>query len=298
MADTSQMADIRGIDITKLAIQYAEEASIFKRFCAIAPTTAREIRWYRKTAGIISSPTTTGITTSRIANVAYGAQPVVAEQSWTRYTSYNRKYMVESPMIPQEDIDDCDIDILAQNLRDLALMVEYQVDARIWDVMTESRLAVSINSGGTTAAWDTASYTGVNIIKDIMVGIENIRINSGFDPLKYGGVLLLSPKDHRNMLTWIIDGKGSSVPSFAAAKLQEGTVMNILGLDVAVSNNVTADYACIMIPKLSITWKQFVPISTAVITEEGIGKKIRIWEEGEAVLVRPKCVHLIVNTQA
>ena len=300
MADTSGMADIRGLDIQKLAISYAEEASIFKSLINVSNTSAREIRWYRKTAGILDSTDTTGITASQIANVAFGARPVIVEQSWTRYTSYVRKYFVESPTIAQEDIDDCDVDILAQNLKDLVIAVEYQVDQRIWNVMTESQSTTNqtILSGSTAAAWDTASWTGVKVVDDIMTAVYQIRNNSGFDPIKEGGVLLLNPKDHKNMLSFLIDSKGSSIPAWSSEKIGEGKIQTLLGLRVIVSNNVTADFACIAIPKMAVTWKQFVPISTAVITDEGIGKKIRVWEEGEVILNRPKCVYLLYNTAA
>src|SRR3990167_9009910 len=113
MATTSGQANIRGIDIDKLAKGFADEEMILKRFVTNTTTSAREIRWYQRTAGVLDSTDTTGITASQIANVAYGARPVVVEQSWTRNTSYIRKYFVESPMLTEEDIRDSDIDILA-----------------------------------------------------------------------------------------------------------------------------------------------------------------------------------------
>src|SRR3990167_3054142 len=111
---------------------------ILKRFVTNTTTSAREIRCYQRTAGVLDSTDTTGITASQIANVAYGARPVVVEQSWTRNTSYIRKYFVESPMLTEEDIRDSDIDILATNIRDLVRAVENQIDKRIYDVLTES----------------------------------------------------------------------------------------------------------------------------------------------------------------
>ena len=297
MADTSGQAEIRGLDINKLAIAYEEEASIFKKYCAVSPTSAREIRWYRKASGILSSPDTTAITASQMSNVAFGARPVVVEQSWTRLTSYVRKYFVESPWISQEDINDSDVDILAQNLRDLVLGIVYDMDKRIYNVATENYNPSAINTYAADADWDTASYTNVNIVEDIMEGLQNIRVNSGFDPLKYGVKLFLTSKDHRSMMNWLIDAKGSSIPSFASAKLQTGVVMEILGCGVEITENVTADKALMLLPNLAVAWKSFTPITTAIITEEGIGKKIRVWEEGEALLLRPKCVNLITNTQ-
>ena len=130
MPDTSGQAEIRGISVDKLAKGFADEENVFKRVCTVAKTSAREIRFYRKTAGFLDSTDTTGITASQIANVAPGARPVVVEQSWTRVTSYVRKYFVESPWLSEEDIKDSDIDILATNVRDLVRAVERQVTSK------------------------------------------------------------------------------------------------------------------------------------------------------------------------
>ena len=291
MADTSGMADIRGIDINKMAVAYLDEALIFKKLCFQTSTSAREIRWYQKTAGFLEATSP-----ADIANVGDLARPFILEQSWTRKTSYVRKYFVESPTISEEDIKDSDIDVLLGNLRDLTQAVAYQIDSRIWDVMTESQSPSTINSNATAAAWDTASYTNVNIVEDLMEAKQNIRVNSGFSA--EGAVLLLSPKDHRSMMNWLIDGKGSSIPSFSSERMKDGVVMEILGLKVIVSNNVTADFACVVLPQKAVTWKTFTPITASTIEEVGIGTKIRVWEEGEAILERPKCVNLITNTQA
>lgn len=295
MADTSGMADIRGIDIDKLAKGFAEEELIFKRFVTNTSTSAREIRWYQKTSGFLTATSTSAGTNAPIANVAPLALPNVLEQSWTRNTSYVRKYFVESPVLSDEDIRDSDIDILATNVRDLTRAIAYQVDARIWDVMTESRSVVNINSVSANAAWNTASYTNVNIIEDLMDAKLQIR-TYGYNP--EGAILFLSPLDHKSLLTWLIDGKGSSIPSFASQKIETGVVMEILGLRVVVSTAVTADYACVAIADRAVTWKSFMPITARTIEEVGIGTKIRVWEEGEAILTDPRAVCLITNTQA
>ena len=43
MADTSGQADIRGLDIDKLAKGFADEEILFKRFVTVSTTSAREI---------------------------------------------------------------------------------------------------------------------------------------------------------------------------------------------------------------------------------------------------------------
>src|SRR3990167_6669456 len=261
MADGSGQADIRGIDIDKLAKGFADEENVFKRVCTVSKTSAREIRFYRKTSGFLDSTDTTGITASQIANTAERARPVVVEQSWTRVTSYARKYFVESPTISIEDIKDSDIDILVTNVRDLVRAVQRQVDKRIYDVIT----ADNGNTNASTAAWDAAS--GQDPIEDILEAKSLIRID-GYDP--EGAFLLLSPKDHKNLITWLISTKGASIPSWASGQMDKGVVMNILGLSVLVSTNVDADEAAVVVGQRCVTWKSFTPLTSAIIDDPAI----------------------------
>ena len=293
MADKAGQADIRGLNVQKYAVSYLDEALIFKKLCFNRTTSNREIRWYQKTATSPVAEANSGDT----SNVAYGAAPFIVHQSFTRNTTYTKKYMLDSEMIPQEDLKDNDVNILSVYIEDLTYRIAYNIDGDIWDVMTEDQSPSEINSNASAAAWDTESYTDVNIVEDIMEAVQNIRVNSGYDPQKYGGVFLLSPKDHRSLMNWLIDGKGSSIPSFASERLKDGVVMEILGLKVMVSNNVTSDKACVVIPQKAVSWYSFGELQTALIEEKGIGTKIRIWAEGVATLDRPKCVNLITNTQ-
>ena len=292
MADNSGQAEIRGIDIDKLAKGFADEANIFKNFVTVSKTNAREIRWYKKTSGFLDSTDTTGRTASAIENVAERARPEVIEQSWTRQTSYVRKYFVESPMISTEDIKDADIDILATNVRDIVRAVARKVDSRIYNVLTESQSPSAIN---TAAALGTGWDDGTNgkPIKDILVAKKNIRQN-GYDP--EGGVIAMDSVAHTDLINYLIDTKGSSIPAFSSEKVRSGVVMEILGLNVVVSENVVTDSVAVFVPSRSVTWKQFMPITSVVMDEPGIGKKIRCWEEGEALLTDPKSVHLITDT--
>lgn len=293
MADASGQKEIRGIDIDKMAKGFADEESVLKKFVTVTKTSAREIRWYKKTAGFLDSTDTTAITASQIANTAERARPVVVEQSWTRQTSYVRKYFVESPTISIEDLKDSDIDILATNVRDLVRAVQNQVDIRIYNVLTESLSPSDTLTTASTAPWDTVATC--DPIKDLLVGLRKIRAQ-GYDTK--GIVLYLNPVEHQNLILYLISIKGSSIPSFSSEQLKKQVVMEILGHQVVVSQNATTDYALQFVPMRAATWKTFSPLTSVVIDDPGIGKKIRVWEEGECLLTDPKCVHLITNTAA
>ena len=299
MADSSGQAEIRGIDIDKLAKGFADEASLLKQFVTKSSTKAREIRWYQKTSGFLDSTDTTAITLSQIANVSERSLPVVVEQSWTRNTSYVKKFFVESPTISDEDIKDSDIDILATNVRDLVRAVANQVDIRIYSVIIEAAAATpttpnptnTLTTAATADGWDD-DVTG-NPIKDIMTGNRKIRAQ-GYDTSSI--VLYINPIEHENLLNYLINVKGSSIPSFSSEKVKTGVLMELLGNRVVVSQNATTDYALQFIPQRSATWKSFMPITSVVMSDPGVGKKIRVWEEGECLLTDPKSVHQITDT--
>ena len=290
MADSNAMAEIRGIDIDKLAKGFADETLVLRKFISNSKTKAREIRWYKKTAGFLDSVDTTGITASQIANTSSKSLPVVVEQSWTRQTSYVRKYFVESPLFSEEDLRDNDIDILAANVRDLVQAVSNQIDKRIYDAITEDG---DRGTGVATAdGWDDAA-TG-DPIKDILLAKETIRL-SRYNP--EGGVLYIHPTEHSHLIEYLISVKGSSIPTFASEKVKSGVVMEILGLSVVVSLNASTNEALVFVRNRVATWKSFMGLSTAIIHDPGIEKKIRIWEEGEVIVTDPKASYLITSTK-
>lgn len=298
MADTSGQAEIRGIDIDKLAKGFADEEYVLKKFCSVSNTSAREIRWYKRTAGTLDTTDTSGITLSQMQTDQL-ALPEVIEESWTRQTSYIKKFFVESPTISTEDIKDSDIDVLARNVQSIVRAVAQQVNIRIYSVLVEATAAApttpvltSVNTAAATGTgWDDA--TNGNPIKDIMYGLTQIAT---YNYKTSGLVMVLHPEDHEHLLGWLISTKGSSIPSFASEKVRTGSVMELLGVSVFVTTNVTKDYAYIITPGVTLTWKQFMPMTSVVMDEPGIGKKIRVWEEGEALLTDPRSCHVISDT--
>lgn len=296
---TSGMSEIRGIDIDKLAQGFAEEPIILKNFCDVSKTKAREMRWYKKTAGFLDSTDTSGITLSQIANTAPHALPVVVEQKWTRTSSYVKKFMVTSPTFSIEDIKDCDPDVFGDNVRDLVRGVQRQVEIRIYSVLGEAAAATPTTPAPSTTNTAVATADGWNDaqtgdpIADINTGIENIRSYS-YDTSNL--VIYMNQAEEKHLKNYLINVKGSSIPQFASDQVTKTVLMNILGCRVVVSASATTDYVCMFVPKKAIKWKQFIPLTSAVIDDPGIGKKIRIWEEGEALLVNPRAVHWITST--
>lgn len=287
MADTAGQADINGLYVDKVAKDYLDEALIFRNLVKVASTPNMEIRYYQKTSGYLTSTTP-----AKISGIAPGARPFVLEQSWTRNTAYVKKYFLESPVINMEVESDSDVQVFMDNLSDLTAAVAYSMDLDIWNVATENQTPVNINSVTSTAAWDAAS--GQDPFEDIMEAKQKIREQTKRE-LK-NGVLLVSPKGEKDLLVWLVSTKGASIPQFSSQKVENGALLNIAGLNVIVSSNVTADYALVGDMSQAVEYKEFKALQTAIINDEGIGRKIRVWAHGIPLLVKPKYIALISNT--
>jgi len=297
--DGSAEADIRGINIDKLAKGFGKLIPTFKNYAVQSKTKNREIRWYRKGLTLATAmnpldvPTTTGVTGSMMNNTSFKARPFVTEMKWERQTSYVKKYFVESPMISLEDIKDNDIDILAGNVEELVRAVHFKVDRRIYDVLTEATTSgtpnpTNVNTDAATAGWTTTATC--NPILDLLIAKRKIKA-AGYSP--EGAIVLMNQLEEQSLLNYLISIKGSSIPSFATDKVKSGVVMELLGLKIVSSPNATADWVITFVPGKAVKWKSFMPITSVVMNEPGIGKKIRVWEEGEAMLTDPLAVHII-----
>lgn len=297
MADTVEQQNIRGLDIDKTIKGFALVSYDFMNDCEVTPTTGDSIRWYTETAADL-----TATAPSVNANISPLSVFPTLEASWTRNTSYPRKYGNEC-FISMEDIATADIDVLSRQLLRLARAVTKQVDSRIQTVMNAGFVSTqasaltaanTINGVQTNQPWNVASYTGVDIIEDIMDAKLKIY-QANYNP--EGATLWLSPTDHKNMLAWLVGSKGSSIPTFSSARMQDGVVMNLLGVNVKVSNNVTASGALLVVPKVACTWKSVFGLTTNTEDVAGIGKRVKAWQMGEAILTDPLAVTLIYGTQ-
>ena len=298
MADTSAQADIRGINVEKAVKGFADENLMLKKFVTVSKTDATEIRWYQKTAGFLDTTDNETITASGIINAGRKSLPQVVEQSWTRNTSFAIPFKVESPLFTDRDLKDTDVDILATNIRDLTLGLMNQVDQHIYRIIADTNgMAGSPGDGssvpsaaGTADGWDD-DVTG-NPILDILNAKESIRTYR-YDP--EGAIMLLHPGDYTSLINYLINVKGSSIPQFSSEKVRSGVVTEILGLRVVVSTSFTEDYAVIFTPMRTATYKQFMPLSSAVIVEPLLGKKIRLREEGVCLLHDPNSAYVITD---
>lgn len=292
MADSVEMSQIRGIDIDKTVKGFALSEYIFKSDCTISKTAADNIRWYQETAADLEA------TAPQSLQVAPLATFPTLEVTWTRNTSYVEKYAAEG-FISMEDIKSADIDVIARTLLRLTRAVTKKVDSVIWNVITEDQSPVNIQTFDVTDVggfqWDgTAAASGADIIADLSHA-KKLLTDYNYNP--QGASLYVNGKGYESIVKWLISFKGSSIPNYASDKVSTGTVMQLLGLNIKVSPNVTVSGAAVVVPQRACTWKSYQDITSVGIQDPGRGTKIRVWEMGVPILTDPKAVVYMTNTQ-
>jgi len=289
MADTRGMQDLFGLDIDRLAKGFGEQMYTFMKECTVRKMKGDSVRWFQKTAGTMSATTP-----SKTSNVSAGARPETLEQSWTRNTSYKQIFFVEG-FLDDEDVTDAEIDILGTSVRDLTEVIHRDRDAHIWDIMSEGQSPSEIQTFATTAQggdqWDAAAYAA-DIIKDLQHAKKLIQ-DEGYNP--EGATLLLDTLGYKSLVTWLISGKGSSIPGFSSEKIKSGIVMQLLNLNIKVSLNVTTDYALIIVPKRAVTYSESKGITATSTPDSQIGRNIRVKASGIAYRTDPKAIVLITD---
>lgn len=297
MADSTGQAEIRGIDINKLATGFAEEfPSPLRSIIRSAKTAARELRWWKKTAGFIDTTDTSGMTASRIQSSEM-ALPEVISQTMTKHTSYVKIFKANSQSISEEDKKDSDPDIYGAHVRDIVRAIQRQVEQRIYDVIGEATTSGTPNPTNTGTAAATADgwndvATG-DPIADLNAAIEGIKAQSYSTDNLFA---IMNQAEEKHLVNYIINVKGSSIPSFSSDLVGKMRLMEIRGIKIAVSPLFTTDYVAVLSPEAAV-WKSFMPLKTSEVYDEITGSyKIVCKESGECLLENPKAVWWITDT--
>ena len=282
---TVETTNIRGLDIDKMIKGFALTEYIFKNKISNSTTAGDSVRWYQETAADLTLTSPSVLETSPLSQFEQ------AEVTWTRNTSYPKKYAIEGT-ISREDIKSADVDVLARTILRLTRAVVKKVDSVIYNVITEDQSPSDIGTAAATGTgWDDTS--GGNPILDIMAGIQNIAEN---DYDVDGIEVWMNPKNYKDLLNYVITVKGSSIPNFASDKVETGVVGSLVGTKLVVSNNVVADSVWMGLPAKACTWKAFEPLHSETENIMGKGTKIAVWENGVAILTDPKASYLITDT--
>lgn len=274
---TVEQANIRGLQIDKTVKGFALRNYVFKGDCITSTMSDDGIRYYEEDAGDLEATSP-----SSISNVSPLSKPATLEVNWTRKTAYYKKYFVEG-FLSREDIQSAEIPVLARTLLRLTRAITKQVDGAIYAAAAAAPQGDNTYTGA--SEWDGAS--GQDPIKDLN---QAKRVISQNDYSPEGASLWINPTEYESLVTWLISEKGAYVPNFASEKLQTGTVMQLMGLNIKVSNNVTAGEAIVIVPNSAMTWYSFENITARTVENEGVGSMIRVWESGVPVVHEPKAI--------
>jgi hypothetical protein len=137
--------------------------------------------------------------------------------------------------------------------------------------------------------WDEAS---ANPVSDLLYAKQVISENN-YDTENL--MCFVSPKGYKDIMAWVA-AKGAQFPEFGNQVAQNGMAGKLAGVQLVVSNSVTASYALVVVPKVCATWKELVPLQTNTFEDPFKGTRIRVVEEGQLLLTDPKAVVMFSGT--
>ena len=112
-----------------------------------------------------------------------------------------------------------------------------------------------------------------------------------------GLMAFISEKDHRSIVNYLAE-KGAQFPSVGNDMAKNGRVGKLAGIQLVVSNNVTASFALVVVPKVVGAWRESVSLRSDLKKDAFKGTRIRVVEMGVAQLTDPSASVLIIGTQA
>jgi len=286
MADTDREADLRKeyIDTAVKAVVKTEEK--WKALCAVDTSSAWTESYFRET----NDDTSDGGTGSPIRGVPQYAPFPFFDVTETKVSSVIQKYAGES-IISLEAQQNATVPMLQRKVYRLGRKIVYQIDVAIEaDVSTNAGNTVAIGAGN---EWDSVTTANRDPVKDILDAIQTLRVD-GIDALTGNGYLVVNGTDYTNIIS---NTKVINHPTYDAGVMKNGQVGHLLGLNIVVSEAVTADQAYVLVAKQGMVWKQAEPLKVVTIVDQGKSTTIRAWERGVFQLQAPNEICKITNTR-
>ena len=285
MPQTVGMEQIRGENIERAIKGYAEQDYVLKEVLLVQSSSKWTETYYEESSTVLTGGTGSAIQgTPRLAQFPY-VQP-----NWTKRSSVHIKFPAEGVVSMEDKLTDA-IDVQARTMKAVARSVANAVDSYIYTQLSGKSGIGTAAAAGT--GWDATAETTRKPISDILKGIQNMSENN-YNVLT-NGFLLLTPHDYRALME---NSKVINNPSFKTADIvTNGTVGQIAGLKIKVTNSVSDDEAMIIMGQRAATWKSAVGLTAAVIEDRGIKFTIRAWEIGVIQITDPKAIYVITDTQ-
>ena len=286
MADTDREAEMRSenIDTAVKAVIKIEEK--WKALCAIDSSSAWTESYFRET----NDDSTDGGTGSPIRGVPQYAPFPFIDVTETKVSSIIQKYAGES-IISLEAQQNITVPMLQRKIYRLGRKIIYQIDVAIEaGVNADAGNSVAITAG---YEWDSATIANRDPVKDILDAIQTLRVD-GIDALSGNGYLVVNGNDYTNIIS---NTKVINHPTYESGVMTNGKVGRLLGLNIVVSEAVTADQAYVLVAKQGMVWKQAEGMKVVTTVDAGKSTTIRAWERGVFQLQAPNEVCEITNTR-
>jgi len=281
-----QMGDagLRAENINKAVKGFALKQFKMKQVLQVQSSSSWEETFYKEAAAELSAQGS-----RNVRGIARGAAFPKVSASWTKTTGTMLKWAAEDIVFMEDKLLN-NIDVQARTILRVARSLADDMDNYIYDQLSA---ASGIGTSAAVANWDDTTISSRDPIQDILKGIQDMD-EQNYDALE-NGYLLVSPKDHTSLM---MNSKVINNPSFKTADVvSNGRVGQICGLTIIKSTSVNEDEAMIIIGQRAATWKSAVPITSAVIEDQGIKFTIRSWEIGLIQITDPRAIYVITDTQ-
>ena len=275
--------DIRGKNFERAVKGFANKLYKLSQVLLSQNSSSDSENYYRET----STPLSAG-GNRNVNDVARGALPPELHPSWTKVTTYHKKFMGQAMIFYEDSLTN------AINTQARAAFRVAEAIANAKDLYIYTQLTAATSTSGVVAAsddWNSVTVANRDAVGDILIGIGAMGENH-YDVLQ-NGYLLVRPEDYASLLR---DTKVINNPSFKTADVvSNGRVGQICGLTIIQSTNVSSDEAMIVMGNRAATWKGVVGLQSAVIIDQGISIKVRAWEMGHIQITDPMGLYTITG---
>jgi len=267
---------LRSENVDRVVKGFALQEFVMKQVCTVQKTGAWKETYYTESRTELAAD-------SKIARLAAFK---VQSPLWQKNSAFLRKHGLESD-ISWEDVMTDDVPVLARTQLRIARSVVKSVDDLIYATLTAG-------AGNTVTAqdgfqWDSGTRSSRHPQDQIGEAIQTLSENN------YKAThILLNPKDY-NLLITNDDILDAFTPT-SDAVIKNGKLGKIMGLNILVSNSVSADEALVLEGRVAATYREAEAMKTLVKKEEGIKYTLRAWEIGVPFVTDPSAIVKIDNT--
>ena|SRR3990167_3160480 len=273
------MEALRAENIDRAIKGIAMRAYVLRNAVTISKTNAASDSYYRETQAILGAS----------SEIARGASFPIGTTEWEKFNNVQKKQGIQE-IIPWEDEVSGNIDVVSRIMIKMGEAMAKVEDDNIYTALINGRDAANDVTISTNFEWNSATRADRHPQDAIGQAIENITTNTSYRP----DAILVNPKDYNLLLT--NDDLVDAWTTAGTNPLATGTLKQLLGLNVLVSNAVAADVALVLQSKICATMRVLQPLRTAVIRNEGIKTLIRAFASSSVFVTDPGAIARISNT--